>query len=78
MYQNTKSCVVVNSVPSDYFMCTVGVSQGENVSPLLFSTFLMTWNIFFILNGNSSLKLDPDLFTQYLQLFVLMYGDDFG
>ena len=76
IYQNTKSCVVVNNVQSDYFMCTVGVRQGENLSPLLFSLFLNDLEQFFILNGNSSLKLDPDLCTQYLQLFVLMYADD--
>ena len=29
-----------NDTKSEYFMCNIGVGQGENLSPLLFTIFL--------------------------------------
>ena len=40
MYNNIKSCVCVNGCFSDYFMPTLGVRQGENISPFLFAIYL--------------------------------------
>ena len=48
MYNLAKSCV---SLPDDsvssMFQCDVGVRQGENVSPLLFSIYFSDLNSFF-------------------------------
>ena len=40
MYQSAKSCVKQQSIKSGIFACNMGVRQGENLSPLLFSFFL--------------------------------------
>ena len=40
MYKNAKSCVRDGSNCSDFFPSNIGVRQGENLSPLLFSVFL--------------------------------------
>ena len=40
MYDKAKSCVSTNGVMSTTFPCQVGVRQGENLSPLLFSIYL--------------------------------------
>ena len=44
MYKNAKSCVSKDGFLSDYFRCSVGVRQGENLSPLLFAIFLTKWS----------------------------------
>ena len=40
MYKSAKSCVAANGLLSNNFSCFMGVRQGENLSPLLFSLFL--------------------------------------
>ena len=40
MYQGIKSCVSAHNTLTDYFLCCVGVRQGKNLSPLLFSLFV--------------------------------------
>ena len=40
MYQGIQSCVSAHNTLTDYFSCCVGVRQGENLSPLLFSLFV--------------------------------------
>ena len=40
LYKNAKSCVRDGSNCSDFFASNIGVRQGENLSPLLFSIFL--------------------------------------
>lgn len=40
MYMNIKSCVKFNQKTSDTFICTKGVRQGENLSPLLFVLYI--------------------------------------
>ena len=46
MYKSAKSCVSVNSTLTDNFSCMIGVRQGDNLSPLLFSIFLNDLNLF--------------------------------
>ncbi len=46
MYANPKSCVQLDSDLTDFFICNIGVRQGENISPLLFSIFLNDLAIF--------------------------------
>ena len=40
MYSGIKSCVSVNNECSGYFISNLGVRQGENLSPVLFSIYL--------------------------------------
>lgn len=47
MYQNIKTCIRKGNEYSEFFDCEIGVKQGENVSPFLFSLYLSDLNIFF-------------------------------
>ena len=40
IYDNIKSCILVNGTKTDFFIRNIGVKQGENLSPLLFNIFL--------------------------------------
>ena len=40
LYANAKSCVIVGYMKSESSVSNVGVRQGENLSPILFSLFL--------------------------------------
>ena len=40
MHSKAKSVVPVQGVTSSSFPCNIGVRQGENLSPLLFSIYL--------------------------------------
>ena len=40
LYKEAKSCIKRNMHISEFVACLIGVRQGENVSPLLFSIFL--------------------------------------
>ncbi len=41
MYNSAKSCVQNQNEYSKVFSCNIGVCQGENISPLLFSMTLL-------------------------------------
>ena len=81
MYENIKSCVSVNSEVSNYFSSDIGVRQGENLSPLLFSLFLNDLNDYFTIhNIEDCIDLPvPDHIQNmqtFLKLFILLYADD--
>ena len=40
MYQDIRSCVAVNGECSQFFNSYIGVRQGGNLSPMLFSFFV--------------------------------------
>ena len=40
LYSNTESCVSLNGFHTEWFNCTNGVRQGDNLSPTLFSIFI--------------------------------------
>jgi hypothetical protein len=40
MYSKIKSCITQGNEFSDFFVCEVGVRQGENLLPYLFSLYL--------------------------------------
>ena len=56
MYENIKSCVRVDDEISGFFVSEIGVRQGENLSPFLFSIFLSDLEDFFVENGISGLS----------------------
>ena len=37
IYSKAKSCIRKDNMMSDYFMCNIGVRQGDNLSPVLFA-----------------------------------------
>ena len=57
MYQNIKSCVSQNSALSEVFLSEIGVRQGENLSPLLFSIYLNDLQSFLENNGSAGVEL---------------------
>ena len=48
MYNGIKSCVSLNGASSPFFACDCRVSQGENLSPAMFSLYLNDLETFFI------------------------------
>ena len=85
MYANAKSCVMIENNVSELFNVDIGVRQGDNLSPVLFSLFLNDMNDFL----NSTMKglktitdeakncdmSDKDIGI-FIKLFVLLYADD--
>ena len=84
LYHNAKSCVRSNGKMSDYFSCDVGVRQGENLSPLLFSIFLNDFELYIsrhydglkTMAGDVNLFLSDEDTEHFLKIFVLLYADD--
>ena len=81
MYENAKSCIFVNGVKTDYFPCNVGVRQGENLSPLLFSLYMNDLSNF-ISNSNMVSGVTCNIHEleteaiKFVKLFILLYADD--
>lgn len=84
MYNNAKSCVRQNNNLSNYFFSNVGVRQGENLSPILFSLFLNDL-VQFISHGYDGLSditdaihllCDNEDIEVYFKLYLLLYADD--
>lgn len=46
LYKIVKSCVRKDSICSDYFSSNIGLRQGENLSPVLFSFFWWPHRVF--------------------------------
>jgi hypothetical protein len=71
MYSLSKSCVCIHKTITDFFHITVGVKQGDNLSPNLFNIFSN--------DLPESLRSTPDPFTVNLQpIYCLMYAGDFA
>ena len=80
MYKDTKSRIVYKNSMSEFFPCSNGVRQGENLSPFLFvlflndlETFLETCDVEGLKTVSSELK---DKLNLYLKLFIILYADD--
>ena len=83
IYSSAKSCVMVNGVCSNFFNTHIGVRQGENLSPILFSLFLNDMKAYlenetFYLNtlGQESVNCEIENHDVLLKLFLLLYADD--
>ena len=70
MYSNVKSCVSVEGLRSDFFRNSLGLMQGEVLSPILFSLFINDFEMQFLRDGCVPVEL------QDIHLFLLMYADD--
>ena len=83
IYQKAKACVKLNDVISSSFPCNIGVRQGDNISPLLFSLFLNDFRDFIAnryngltcINNLAQTNLDMEL-ESYILLYILLYADD--
>ncbi|XP_061174937.1 uncharacterized protein LOC133184104 isoform X3 [Saccostrea echinata] len=80
MYKGIKSKVQIGQHLSDFFMCNVGVRQGENLSPFLFSLFINDLEDYLTrnqINGFTcpSQQMQDDMFVM-LKLCILFYADD--
>ena len=83
MYKSAKSCVAINGLLTDNFSCLIGVRQGENLSPFLFSLYLNDLQEF-LQEAHLGLKEIRDLVTHtfdnnlcaLLKLYILLYADD--
>ena len=87
LYQNTKACVKLNNSISPTFSCNIGVRQGDNLSPLLFSLFINDFETFLAdeYEEYKGLKSIDEIFSNtvineeietFLKLYVLLYADD--
>ena len=69
-----------NGTLSEIFLSEMGVSQGENLSPSLFSIYLNDLQSFLGNNGSVGVELRNTLnntgFTLWLKILILIYADD--
>ena len=84
LYSNAKSAVKNGDLITDFFPCNIGVRQGENLSPVLFSIFLNDFQDYIaprfnglpkISNLCSTMISDEDV-EVFVKLFTLLYADD--
>ncbi len=59
----------------DSFVCSVGVRQGENLSPFLFAYYVNDTEEQLIEAGRNDLVFSDELFNSYLKLFASMWQD---
>ena len=85
LYGKAKCCVKTQTGTSaSVFTCNVGLKQGENLSPILFSLFLNDLNDYLVNHNVSGLSLtaqiardlDFDDIDTFIRLFLLLYADD--
>ena len=78
LYQNIKSCITLNGTNSTYFESFIGLRQGENLSPVLFSIFLNDLEPF--LQDKNDTGIEFELHTEnvyfFIKFVVLLYADD--
>lgn len=84
LYEKAKSNIMTGEGMSEFFNCTMGVRQGENLSPLLFALFINDMSNYISkyyggLNHVSTLAnelLNDKMFDSYIKLYLLLYADD--
>ena len=70
MYQNVKSKVKYDNSISSSFECSLGVRQGECLSPFLFAMYLNDLEDEFYLKGSDGIDIGV------LKIFLLLYAND--
>ena len=79
MYCNIKSRIITSEGTSAFFPCQTGVRQGENLSPILFSIYLIDLRHYLQTSGLSGVECetanDDDIMI-FIKLFILLFADD--
>ena len=78
MYQKIKSCVSLNKEQSLFFTSDMGLRQGENLSPVLFSLYLNDLESFLLSHSCKGIDIEAntaDIYF-YMRLLELLYADD--
>ena len=70
MYDDVKSCIKLYDDYSDFFWYSVGLRQGEVISPILVSLFLDDIELFL------QRSLDSGIFIDDMLLILLLFSDD--
>ena len=83
MYKKTKLCVKHMRTYSHFFSSNIGLLQGENLSPVLFSMFLNDLKGFLVDYDVKTLTLlqtaqlaETEQIEDFMFLFLLLYADD--
>ena len=78
MYQGIKSKISTNDGSTAFFDCNIGVRQGENLSPILFTFYLNDLEQYLSSRQVSGIECDAltDDAYVYFKLLVLLYADD--
>ena len=84
LYTNAKFCVRIGNSKFTSFSGNIGVLQGENLSPVLFSLFLNDLTEFIshaydglsAVSDMSKILLSNDEIEVYFKLYILLYADD--
>jgi hypothetical protein len=67
-----KACVRNHSDFSDRFDCPIGLRQGCNLGPILFSLFINELHHVMKNSGLSGIRLTPDV----VKILMLLFADD--
>ena len=84
LYNKAKSCVKNNGELSDFFKCSVGVRQGENLSPILFAIYLNDLEKTLgskcqgltAINKLARSNLSKKEIEMFMKLHIMLYADD--
>ncbi|XP_074661598.1 uncharacterized protein LOC141914230 [Tubulanus polymorphus] len=76
MYKHIKSMVHVQGQSSGCFLSNIGLRQGENLSPVLFSIFVNDLEASLIESGCQGISSPFENEDLWVQLLVLLYADD--
>ena len=76
MYSGINSCVSVNKVNTDFFVCNKGLRQGEQLSPILFYLFLNDLDNYIAQTNVNNLNIVDNNLDTFLKLVALLYADD--
>ena len=82
MYKKTKLCVKHRMEYSHFFVSNIGLLQGENLSPIMFSMFINDLKLFLHNDANLSTLINTaetagaETLDDLMHLFLLLYADD--